>query len=159
MQRYHHYHMSENDLDVVDMIFVWQISHCLGEILGICHSFCGLYQHADIDLTEQESRQLEQLTKVGTRRLKNNRQLFVKMFIKLAIYYSIFFFNYTTNNVRLTSEHSVPEEGRRWWAKRRSKSNIASCVIMIFFLRIIDNKSKDFISKINCCFTLNFSNI
>ena len=32
----------------------------------------------------------------------------------------------------VTTEHSVPEEGRRWWSKRRSKLNIASCVIMNF---------------------------
>ena len=33
----------------------------------------------------------------------------------------------------MTTEHSIPEEGRRWWSKpTRSKSNIASCVIMKF---------------------------
>ena len=32
----------------------------------------------------------------------------------------------------VATEHSVPEEGRRWWSKHRSKSNIASCVIMPF---------------------------
>ena len=31
-----------------------------------------------------------------------------------------------------STEHSVPEEGRRLWLKRRSKLNIASCVIMKF---------------------------
>ena len=35
-----------------------------------------------------------------------------------------------------TTEHSVPEEGRQWWSKRRSKSNIASCVIMKFVSNI-----------------------
>ena len=39
--------------------------------------------------------------------------------------------------VTVTTEHSVPEEGRRWWSKRRSKSNIASCVIMKFVSNII----------------------
>lgn len=43
------------------------ISHCLEEILNICHSFCGLYQQADVDLTEQETRQLEQLAKAFQR--------------------------------------------------------------------------------------------
>ncbi|KAI0235900.1 Gamma-tubulin complex component 4 [Lamellibrachia satsuma] len=43
------------------------ISHCLGEILNICHSFCGLYQQADTDMTEQETRQLEQLAKAFQR--------------------------------------------------------------------------------------------
>ena len=32
----------------------------------------------------------------------------------------------------MNTEHSVPEEGRRWWSKRKSKSNIPSCDIMTF---------------------------
>ena len=51
----------------------------------------------------------------------------------------------------MTTKHSVPEEGRRWWTKCRSKSNIASCVIMKFV-------SKDVISVLvvtdDCTWTL-----
>ena len=46
------------------------------------------------------------------------------------------FHNHTSSNVRhaiyraVITKHSVPEEGRRWWSKHRSKSKFASCVIM-----------------------------
>ena len=41
---------------------------------------------------------------------------------QLAMFYLLLCFDH----------HRRPEEGRRWWSKRRSKLNIASCVIMKF---------------------------
>ena len=53
----------------------------------------------------------------------------LKLYFYTLIYLHLFIY--------LSSDHSVPEEGRQWWSKCRSKQNIASCVIMKFVWNIL----------------------
>jgi len=43
-----------------------QVSHCLGEILDLCQSFCGLISHSEAILSAQESARLEDIATVCT---------------------------------------------------------------------------------------------